>query len=165
MPRLSIFALGAAAALSLLQGVSGHYQLLYPQSRGFSEDTEPTAPCGGFNQVLAQRAEFPLHGGFLEINSEHTQYAYQIKLALGNNPDSNAFANASTVGGGQRNYPLQSCLSVDLSNVTQATDGTNATFQIMYNAGDSILYQVSCYSRHGVKRKIIHGLRSPPHPP
>ncbi|KAI8333460.1 hypothetical protein BC941DRAFT_434782 [Chlamydoabsidia padenii] len=119
------------------QTVFGHYQLTYPPSRGFDESKEVTGPCGGFNSVSSNRTDFPLKNGFMEINSEHPKYTYKINIATGNNPSD----FSTTVAQGQVAYPSQSCLQVDLSSVKNATDGTPATLQIVYMAGDGSLYQ------------------------
>jgi hypothetical protein len=132
------------AVLVSAQAVMAHYQLVYPASRGFSESTEPTAPCGGFDTVQSPRSQFPLKNGFVEINSEHTSYQYTINLLVNNNPTTADFttANLKQVATGSRSYPEAACLSVDLSNAN-VTSGTNATIQIIYAAGDGQLYQVN----------------------
>ncbi|CAO3677976.1 unnamed protein product [Umbelopsis vinacea] len=132
----------AVLVLAALSSVQAHYQLTYPQSRGFVEDNEPLAPCGGFNTVNTTRTEFPIKNGFLEINSEHVQYQYTVNLALKSNPGAADFSSQNaTVANGTNSFPDQACLPVDLSKVNGAVDGTPATLQIVYNAGDSLLYQ------------------------
>jgi hypothetical protein len=133
------FFLPALLALAC-QTVLGHYQLTYPPSRGFDESKEVTGPCGGFDSVSANRTDFPLKDGFMEINSEHPKYTYKVNIAIGNKPTAADFTGV--VGQGQVAYPSQSCLQVDLSSVKNATDGTPATLQIIYMAGDGNLYQV-----------------------
>jgi hypothetical protein len=139
MARLLFTALLALAC----QTVFGHYQLTYPPSRGFDESREAISPCGGFDSVSSNRTDFPLKNGFLEINSEHPKYTYKVNIAYGNNPTA---ADFSAVGQGQiqvSDPSHQSCLQVGLSFVKNATDGALATLQIIYNAGDGDLYQVS----------------------
>ncbi|ORZ22250.1 hypothetical protein BCR42DRAFT_447575 [Absidia repens] len=129
-------------ALIACQTVFGHYQLTYPPSRGFDESREVTAPCGGFNTVSKNRTDFPLKNGFLEINSEHIKYTYKVFAVIGNNPNTAEFGSDSNViGQGQVNYPSESCLQVDFSSIKNATDGTPATLQVIYMAGDGDLYQ------------------------
>ncbi|KAI8340477.1 hypothetical protein BC941DRAFT_370731 [Chlamydoabsidia padenii] len=124
------------------QTVFGHYQLTYPPSRGFDESREAIGPCGGFDTVSSNRTDFPIKNGFLEINSEHPKYTYQVNIAYGTNPTASDFSsNGGQVAQGQVSYPSQSCLQVDLSSVKNATDGTPATLQIIYMAGDGSLYQ------------------------
>ncbi|KAI8147805.1 hypothetical protein BJV82DRAFT_507312 [Fennellomyces sp. T-0311] len=139
MTRLGFLAI-AAAALSALQGVSAHYQLTYPQSRGFAEDSQPLAPCGGFNTV-GSRSEFPLQDGFVQINSGHTDYTYEVKFIDNSNPSTNDFNNATVIAKGSRSYPAEACLPVDLGSVAGASAGTNGTIQITYDGGDGTLYQ------------------------
>ncbi|KAI9306744.1 hypothetical protein BJ944DRAFT_198826 [Cunninghamella echinulata] len=125
------------------QQVFGHYHLTYPPSRGFDETNEVVAPCGGFNTPQSNRTSFPLKNGFLQIDSEHTKYNYKIYLIVKPSPaqsDFNGDAN-TLVAESSVNYPMQSCLPVDVSKVSGAIDGASATFQISYNAGDGILYQ------------------------
>ncbi|KAI8883395.1 hypothetical protein K501DRAFT_184670 [Backusella circina FSU 941] len=130
------------AALVSAQAVLAHYQLVYPVSRGFSEAIEANGPCGGYDIVQSPRTQFPLKNGFAEINSEHTSYKYTINLLVNNNPTSADFtsANLKQVATGSRSYPEAACLSVDLSSAN-VTSGTNATIQIIYDAGDGQLYQ------------------------
>lgn len=140
MARLLFTALLALAC----QTVFGHYQLTYPPSRGFDESREVIGPCGGFDSVSSNRTDFPLKNGFVEINSEHTKYTYKVNIAYGSKPTAADFtSDTSMVAQGQVAYPSQSCLPVDLSSVKNATDGTLATLQILYMAGDGDLYQVS----------------------
>ncbi|CDS12300.1 hypothetical protein LRAMOSA04495 [Lichtheimia ramosa] len=138
MVRLSLLALSAAT----ISAVSAHFQLNYPQTRGFNEDNEPQAPCGGFNNV-GSRTEFPLENGFVQINSGHTTYKYTVKVITSNNPSTSDFTgnNATVIGSGSRNYPGDACLTVSTNNGTDIKAGTNATIQITYDGGDGSLYQ------------------------
>ncbi|KAF9922737.1 hypothetical protein FBU30_007134 [Linnemannia zychae] len=121
-----------------------HYTLDYPPSRGFSDDNEPIAPCGGsaYNAAGA-RTPFPLAKGFLQISSFHPTASVQVNIAYGNNPTVADFTAASSTPAGtiQVTHPFQSCLPLDLSNFKGAADNTNATIQLVYNGGDSPLYQ------------------------
>ncbi|ORX61549.1 hypothetical protein DM01DRAFT_244660, partial [Hesseltinella vesiculosa] len=118
--------------------VMGHYQLTYPAARGFSETTEPTGPCGGFN-TAGNRSQFPLQNGFLEVNSEHTSYSYQVYFSAGENPT--AFNTSIQIGSGQVNYPAQSCWAINFPANAGISNGTVGTIQAIYNAGDGMLYQ------------------------
>ncbi|KAF7722094.1 hypothetical protein EC973_003709 [Apophysomyces ossiformis] len=132
----------AATLLLLVSVVSAHFQLTYPASRGFNEDQEPTAPCGGFNTPQA-RTQFPLKNAFVEIMAHHPQYTYQVNVLINNQPSAADFttANLKEIASGQRNYPMAACLSVNFANVTGATNGANATIQVLFNGGDGQLYQ------------------------
>ncbi|KAI9315400.1 hypothetical protein BX666DRAFT_1811953, partial [Dichotomocladium elegans] len=122
---------------------SAHFQLNYPASRGFNEDIEATAPCGGFN-TPSSRTQFPLQNGFVEISAGHPSYTYTVKVIASNNPSTADFTgnNATVVAHGSRNYPGPSCLSVNLGNATHIAAGTNATLQVQFEGGDGVLYQV-----------------------
>ncbi|RUS16109.1 hypothetical protein BC937DRAFT_91606 [Endogone sp. FLAS-F59071] len=139
MLKIALVALLAALSASL---VSAHYQLTYPAARGFVEDQEPTAPCGGFNS-LQNRTEFPISGGFLEIYSEHVKATFQINLVFSSNPQDSDFtaADNSSVENTNVNNPGNICFPLSLSGIAQAKNGTNATIQTIYNAGDGTLYQ------------------------
>lgn len=120
------------ALIAMQSMVLAHFTLTYPSSRGFSEDQESVAPCGGFNTASAQRVILPLHNAFIEINSGHTSYSYQINAISGN--------DTVQVGQGSRGYPQASCLPIQSNSAFK--DGTNTTLQVVYNGGDGLLYQV-----------------------
>ncbi|KAI9470583.1 MAG: hypothetical protein EXX96DRAFT_653703 [Benjaminiella poitrasii] len=130
------------ATLLSAQAVLAHFQLTYPETRGFNEDQEPTAPCGGFDTV-GSRTQFPLKDGFVEINSGHTSYSYVVNVLVNNNPTASDFSSNSTVqvASGSRDYPQAACLSLNLTNSPDIKAGANATIQIIYNGGDGQLYQ------------------------
>ncbi|KAG0208508.1 hypothetical protein BGX28_000562 [Mortierella sp. GBA30] len=134
--------LALATTLLCSSAVMAHYTLDYPQSRGFSDDNEPTAPCGGFNSV-ANRTQFPLTKGFLQIYSAHVSADLKINVVYGNNPSAADFTAAAATPAGSLsiNHPGNACLPLDLSSFKGAANNTNATIQIIYNGGDSPLYQ------------------------
>ncbi|KAI7822160.1 hypothetical protein BC939DRAFT_398159 [Gamsiella multidivaricata] len=119
-----------------------HYILDYPQSRGFDDDKEPTAPCGGFDTV-GNRTQFPLSNGFLEIESFHVKADIKINVAYGNAPSAADFTTAAATPASSIsiNHPGLACLPLDLSSFNGAANNTNATIQVVYNGGDSPLYQ------------------------
>ncbi|KAF9907156.1 hypothetical protein BX616_000519 [Lobosporangium transversale] len=135
-------ALSIATLLLCSSAAMAHYTLDYPPTRGLNEDNEPIAPCGGFATV-GQRSQFPLSKGFVTINSGHVKAEIKINVAYGNNPSEADFtAAASTPASSSSvNHPGSSCLPLDLSSFKGAADNTNATIQIVYNGGDSPLYQ------------------------
>ncbi|KAI8066966.1 uncharacterized protein B0P05DRAFT_475496 [Gilbertella persicaria] len=134
--------LGLAIALVTLECylVNAHYTMIYPTSRGFNEDTEPTAPCGGFDSVSSSRVKVPKNA-FVTINSGHVSYSYQINAVYSNNPNTSDFSGSAVkqLAQGTRSYPEASCLAFQFGSDVQ--DGTNATLQIVYNGGDGMLYQ------------------------
>ncbi|KAG2229758.1 hypothetical protein INT48_004762 [Thamnidium elegans] len=125
----------------VLQIVSAHFELKYPTTRGFDETKEPTFPCGGFDTVQ-NRTQVPLKDAFVEINSGHTSYSYVVNVLAKNDPTTADFSTAVVaVSSGTRNYPQAACLSLNLSNGTGITNGSNATIQVIFNGGDGLLYQ------------------------
>ncbi|KAF9163224.1 hypothetical protein DFQ27_003458 [Actinomortierella ambigua] len=134
----------ATTSLMLLcsTAVLGHFTVTYPGSRGFDEDKEPQAPCGSFDTVT-NRTEFPLSKGFIEIDSGHVKADIAINLVLNQNPTSADFTAAAATPAAKVSIaqPDANCLPVDLSAFAGAKDGVNGTLQIVYNGGDSPLYQ------------------------
>ncbi|KAG1046610.1 hypothetical protein G6F43_010912 [Rhizopus delemar] len=108
-----------------------HFTMTYPSSRGFNEDQEPISPCGGFNTASSERVVFPLQNAFIEINSGHTSYSYEINAITGN--------STVQVGKGSRSYPQAACLPLQLTDSIK--NGTSTTLQVVYNGGDGLLYQ------------------------
>ncbi|KAF1991651.1 NAC-domain-containing protein [Aulographum hederae CBS 113979] len=120
--------------------VSAHFQLTYPPSRGFSEDTEVTFPCGGFNDIQSDRTQWPLTNGPVALDLEHTESRIQILLAMGNNPGE-AF-NTVLVPTFMEQGPNDFCISITIPDNMNITAGTNATLQVVTNGDpDGGLYQ------------------------
>ncbi|KAF9545117.1 hypothetical protein EC957_011272 [Mortierella hygrophila] len=133
-----------ATMLLCSSAAMAHYTLDYPPSRGFSDDDEPIAPCGGTAYNAAgNRTQFPLTNGFVQISSFHPSASVQVNIAYGNNPTAADFTTASStpVDSVQVTHPFQSCLPLNLTSVAGAANNVNATIQLIYNGGDSPLYQ------------------------
>lgn len=143
------------AALCVLPTALAHFELLFPLRRGFEDDKEGTAPCGGFDTVSDQRADFPIGGGPVQINLGHPQTNVAVYMAIGDNPG-NGF-----------NIVLKQQLTVDglgdfcfgdirLPEGLNVSDGTKATIQVITNAHESGgLYQVS-YHPAGLPVVLMH---------
>ena len=70
-------------ALSLLPVTFAHFQLNWPAGRGFSEDTEGTFPCGGYNDVQQQRTDFPINGAPIQLHMVGTpMYELHVRHTL-----------------------------------------------------------------------------------
>ncbi|KAG0295589.1 hypothetical protein BGZ98_001331 [Dissophora globulifera] len=134
--------LSLATILLCSSAAMAHFTLDYPASRGFNDDNEPTAPCGGFN-TATNRTQFPLTKGFLEISSFHVSADMKINVVYGNDPAATDFTTAAATPASSIsiNHPGQACLPLDLSTFKGAANNINATIQIVYNGGDSPLYQ------------------------
>ncbi|KAF9431954.1 hypothetical protein BGZ76_011482 [Entomortierella beljakovae] len=131
-----------ATLLLCSSAAMAHYTLDYPASRGFDDAKEPTGPCGGFDAVT-NRTEFPLTKGFLQINSHHAKAEAKINVVIGNSPTAADFTAAAGTPASSPsiNHPGNVCLPLDLSAFKGAANNVNATIQIVYNGGDSPLYQ------------------------
>lgn len=131
-------------ALALAPVAFAHFNLNYPETRGFDEDKEPTGPCGGYDTVASQRTDFPISGGPIQLTLGHQQTNVEVYLAVGDNPG-NAFNTVL--------YPQfqvaglgKFCLGdVSIPSSLNVTEGTKATIQVITKANgeDTPLYQVS----------------------
>ncbi|KAG0046696.1 hypothetical protein BGZ83_008122 [Gryganskiella cystojenkinii] len=131
-----------ATMLLCSSAVMAHFTLDYPASRGFNDDAEGNAPCGGFDTVT-NRTQFPLTKGFLDINSHHPSATVKINVVLSNNPGAADFTAAAGTPASSLalSHPGHACMQLDLSSFKGAANNVNATIQVVYNGGDSPLYQ------------------------
>jgi hypothetical protein len=130
-------------ALTLLPLALAHFELKYPATRGFDEDKESTFPCGGYNDVSSQRADYPMSGGPIQLNMGHTQTNVAVYLAVGDKPGDgfSVVLRPQLQVDGYGDF----CLGgIQIPSSLNITDGTPATIQVITNAhGDGGLYQVS----------------------
>ncbi|KAG8805431.1 hypothetical protein FRC17_005522, partial [Serendipita sp. 399] len=136
--------------LAALSGLcQAHFQLSYPPTRGFDEDKEPTAPCGGFDAV-STRTPFPLGSALIKLASEHEKANVRVMISFSTNPTTIADFTNTTTGGEQK--PVREfltvegediCIGVDIRSVgyPNATDSTPATLSVLYEGGDGPLFQ------------------------
>ncbi|PWN94334.1 hypothetical protein FA10DRAFT_264876 [Acaromyces ingoldii] len=139
--QASLISLVALAALPA--AVSAHFQLQLPKSRGFDEDIENEAPCGGFN-ASATRAPWYYQKGPIQINSEHDTATVNIYVSYDSNPTtltsftSNALKTDVKITG-----EGEFCFNNNVAG-TQATNGVNATLMVEYiSTVHGHLYQCS----------------------
>ncbi|KDQ20310.1 hypothetical protein BOTBODRAFT_125906, partial [Botryobasidium botryosum FD-172 SS1] len=137
------------AIISIVPLAFGHFQLNYPQSRGYVFANE-TYFCGGFSSPKP-RVPFPIYGGFYIINSEHPRANIMATLSFNPNPTSYQQFNISPSG--QTIPPLTPfttlvgqgtiCLPVDIAGlgIPDLQGDTNATIQVQYNGGDGTVTQ------------------------
>lgn len=144
IPNMQLVSLLCLASVAV-----AHFQLNYPPTRGFDDDTEPQTICGGFNTV-SNRTAFPLSGGQIQITSFHVQASVFAEISFDSNPTS--FTQFNTSSNGTNYSPLipvnqipegAACWNVNVAslNVTDAKDGTNATLVVIFDGGDGTLYQ------------------------
>lgn len=142
----------AVLALSFLPLTLAHFQLNWPESRGFTDDTEGTFPCGGYNDVQQDRTDFPISGGPIQLNMGHPQTNIAVYMAIGDNPGSgfSIVAQQQLMVDGLGDFCLGSVSVPDGVNVTS---GTKASIQVVTNAhGSGGLYQVSHLNKRDAPR-------------
>jgi nascent polypeptide-associated complex subunit beta len=134
------------AALSFLPFALAHFELKYPATRGFSEDSEGSFPCGGYNDVSSQRADFPMSGGPIQLNMGHTQTNVAVYMAVGEKPGDgfSVVLRPQLQVTGLGDF----CIGdIQIPSNLNISDGTPATIQVITNAhGEGGLYQVSIIS-------------------
>lgn len=138
-------------ALALAPVAFAHFNLNYPETRGFDEDKEPTGPCGGYDTVSSQRTDFPISGAPIQLTLGHQQTNVEVYLAVGDNPG-NAF-NTVLYPQFQVSGLGKFCLGdVSIPSSLNVTEGTKATIQVitLANGEDTPLYQVGndCHVDH-----------------
>ena len=119
-----------------------HFTLDSPTSRNSDEDTMAQFPCGGQNTPLTNRTQWSLTGGPIQLNMEHDEAAVQVLLGMGNDPGVNF--NITLLPTIQEQGIGQFCLGDVLVPEGVATEGMNATIQVVTNGDpNGGLYNVS----------------------
>ncbi|EEQ30212.1 hypothetical protein McanMca71_000529 [Microsporum canis] len=122
---------------ALLPLVAAHFNVEAPPTRGGTEDTQPSFPCGGPTQPSNTRTKIPLNDPKVAIAMEmgHDQAAVQVLLGLGSNPGSNfnitVIPTFRQVGLGSFCLP-DVMLSEDVVGF-KPTEGMDATIQVLSN--------------------------------
>lgn len=122
---------------ALLPLVAAHFNVEAPPTRGGTEDTQPSFPCGGPTQPSNTRTKIPLDDPKVAIAMEmgHDQAAVQVLLGLGSNPGSNfnitVIPTFRQVGLGSFCLP-DVMLSEDVVGF-KPTEGMDATIQVLSN--------------------------------
>jgi len=137
-----------AIAFAAASAVKAHFQVLYPQVRGpFSDDNEPQF-CDGYTQP-ANRSLFPLNEGYISWLTTHPSWTVGVLISTVASPTSfgdfhtSSGADQLVVGYFQGTGTTGLCVDVKASaaGIPGVQNGTNVTFQMVYNGGDGILYQ------------------------
>ncbi|KAI9318864.1 hypothetical protein DFJ73DRAFT_967430, partial [Zopfochytrium polystomum] len=127
----------------LLAVVNAHYVLTSPLTRGFSDDDEPTAPCGGFDSPVNPVA-FPLQSS-VAISAFHSTGTVNVSIKIGDADDFTQVTSV-TVDFGKVDPcsnipPWNSTIPVDLSALSGATEGGQAVIQTVFDGPTVRLYQ------------------------
>lgn len=122
--------------LSLVSLAAAHFTLNYPTGRGFRDDTEPQAPCGGLNTVNSTRSQFQVSGGQYQINSRHATANVEVHMSTD---------GGQTFGAAVQSYSITGLGTVCLAlpALSGVSAGQEATMQVVFRAGaeDEPLYQ------------------------
>ena len=128
---------------SLLSLVSGHFLLNYPQTLGFDDSNEGQSPCGGFDVVFTGNVTNVTVDSFpVSLRSTHPQADWLFRVTLDKtNPSNwtNLLPVVSEIGLGAFCIPN---LKVPANFV-----GQQGVVQVVQNAADGALYQVSIADR------------------
>ncbi|KAI9324613.1 hypothetical protein DFJ73DRAFT_667208, partial [Zopfochytrium polystomum] len=138
-----------ASVLAILTSsvASAHYVLTSPLTRGFSDDNEPTSPCGGFNTTVNPVA-FPLSKlakSNVSISAFHSKANVSVSIQL---TGASSFTliktfatDFGTVNTCSNLPPWNSSFLIDLTAVSGAKSGDKAVIQTIFDGPDGALYQ------------------------
>ena len=122
---------------------SAHFLLNYPNSVGFDDDKEGTAPCGSFDVTFDNATDFHVDGDAVALTSTHPKADWLFratldKTATGNNW-TNLLPDVSQSGLGQFCEPSLT--------VPANWAGQSGIVQIIQHGDDGVLYQVrDCFA-------------------
>jgi len=140
--RLAVF-LGILSAVSV---VNAHFRILYPEARGPYVGAGQLEFCDDY-YTAGNRTEFPLTKGLVVFNTSHPQWTAGLMISTQPNPSTFDDFHNST-GGDQMAVPyFQSsgknfCFEVNIDSLgLGVTDGSSVTLQMVFNGGDTVLYQ------------------------
>jgi hypothetical protein len=125
----------------LLVGYStGHFLLNYPTTIGFGDDLEGTPPCGGFevNFSTDNVTDFHVGGDALAVTSIHPQATWLFRATL----DQTASGNWTDLLPAVEQTGLGQFCEPDVT-VSSSFAGSKGVIQVVQDALDGILYQVS----------------------
>lgn len=129
----------ALAIAAIAPSAFGHFVLQYPTSLGFDDDTEGTGPCGGFDVTFNGTEDSVEVGGFaVSMLSTHPQAEWLFRVTLDTEAPfnwTNLLPVVDETGLGQFCLP-------SLSAPAEFA-GQRGVVQVMQNAADGLLYQVS----------------------
>jgi hypothetical protein len=122
-------------------GTSAHFVLNYPTSVGFDDDTESTAPCGGFTPKFNNASDDSLPvGGFpVSMLSTHPEANWLFRATLDQAAPFNwtdLLPVVDEVGLGQFCLPALTA--------PESFAGQSGLVQVIQQGPDGTLYQVSC---------------------
>ena len=119
---------------------TAHFLLNTPTSIGFDDDNEGIPPCGGFNVSFDMVSDFHVDGDAVSVRSTHPQANWLFRATL----DTTAAGNWTNLEpvineGGLGAFCEESV------KVPAEWAGSRGVMQIVQNAVDGLLYQVSLF--------------------
>ncbi|KAG4422989.1 hypothetical protein IFR04_003901 [Cadophora malorum] len=142
MLSFSNLSAGLVAAL-LVSQTSAHFLMNYPESIGFSDDSEGTGPCGSFTVDFATDpvTEFHVGGDTIALRSTHPDTKWLFRATLGSADAGNWTALSQVI----QQSALGSFCRSDIV-VPESFAGQNGTLGVAANGPDGILYQCAAVS-------------------
>jgi hypothetical protein len=130
----------AAVLSALALSASAHFVLQYPDSLGFDDDNESSAPCGGFDVTFNSTDDSIPVGGFpVSLLSTHPAADFLFRVTLDKQAPfnwTNLLPVVSETGIGQF------CLPSLVAPAEFA--GNQGLVQVIQQGPDGTLYQVCC---------------------
>jgi len=125
-------------ALLLATQTSSHFLLNYPNTVGFSDDNEGTAPCGGFNVTFDNATSFHVDGDAIAVTSTHPQAEWLFRATLDKTGTGDNFTNLLPV---VSEAGLGSYCEPGLT-VPGTWAGSDGVIQVIQHGPDGSLFQV-----------------------
>ncbi|KAH7342818.1 hypothetical protein BKA65DRAFT_504881 [Rhexocercosporidium sp. MPI-PUGE-AT-0058] len=137
MPSFSNLSAGLVAAL-LVSQTSAHFLLNYPESIGFDDDLEGSAPCGSFEVDFSKDniTNFHVGGDTIALRSTHADTKWLFRATVGTASSGNWTALSQVI----QQSTLGSFCRSDIM-VPESFVGQNGTIGIAADGPDGVLYQ------------------------
>ncbi|KAK9469255.1 hypothetical protein V1512DRAFT_231498 [Lipomyces arxii] len=125
--------------------VLGHFNLVYPASRGLNHETQTNAPCGGKNSFSSIRTLFNPDGSPIATVTSHSDSGVEVRFCpstsdCSTNEDFNVTLVDTLYEVGAGNFCLPN-VSIDHSIYpSNRTSYLNGTIQVIYFSDDGELY-------------------------
>lgn len=126
---------------AFMSTVSAHFLLKYPNTAGFDDDNEGVNPCGGFPVTYINASDFHVDGDSIALVSIHPTAVYLMRATL----DQTAFGNYTNLLPTVQQNGLGAFCETGLT-VNSSWAGQKGVIQIVQDATDGLLYQVSAYN-------------------
>ncbi|KAK9320443.1 hypothetical protein V1517DRAFT_329305 [Lipomyces orientalis] len=131
--------------LALSAPVLGHFNLVYPTSRGSNHETQLTAPCGGLNDFSSARTLFNPDGSPVATSSSHSDSGVEINFCpsssdCSTNDDFNVTLVPVFFEIGAGNFCLPNVTIPNSVYPSSRSSILNGTIQVIYFSDDGELY-------------------------